>query len=110
MTTLMRKSTVAVIVVLAVLIVGAGVAFMQQRARRIQPGAPVRKGDLQRELENARPGQTITLDPGVIYKGPFTLPAKSGNEYITIQTAKIAELKEGVRVTPAQTPLLAKLQ
>jgi len=81
-----------------------------QRARRIQPGAPVRKGDLQREIENARPGQTITLEPGVIYEGPFTLPAKSGNEYITIQTAKIAELKEGVRVTPAQTPLLAKLQ
>jgi hypothetical protein len=111
MTAMMRRSSALIIVVLAVLIVGAGVAFMQ-RARRTQIAAngTVARGDLQRAIDNARPGDTITLDPKVVYEGPITLPKKSGDAYITIQSVQIAALPEGVRVSPSQSNLLAKLQ
>lgn len=114
----MRKSTVFLVVVLAVLMVGVGVAFMQ-RTRRV--GTPIGANgsviqlaageNLQRALDQARPGDTILLEAGAVYKGPFTLPVKQGNEFITIQTSKIAELPEGVRVSPkSQSALFAKLQ
>ncbi|HEX2268305.1 MAG TPA: right-handed parallel beta-helix repeat-containing protein [Pyrinomonadaceae bacterium] len=116
---MMRKSTVLLVVVLAVLMVGAGVAFMQ-RARRV--GTPVAGANgpviqlaagenLQRALDQAKPGDTIVLEAGAVYKGPFTLPVKQGNEFITIQSSKISELPEGVRVNPrTQSALFAKLQ
>lgn len=112
----MRKSSTLLIVVVAVLVVGAGVAFMQ-RARRTQvpekdgPAVQLRgNADLQRAINQARPGETIVLEAGAVYEGPFTLPAKSGNEYITIQSSRTGDLPEGVRVTPSQSALLAKLQ
>ncbi|HKR14213.1 MAG TPA: hypothetical protein VJT15_19265 [Pyrinomonadaceae bacterium] len=115
---MMRKSTVFLVVVLAVLVVGAGVAFMQ-RARRV--GTPMAGAsgpviqlaageNLQRALDQAKPGDTIVLEAGAVYKGPFTLPVKQGNEFITIQTSKLAELPEGVRVSKSQSALFAKLQ
>ncbi len=115
---MMRKSTVLLVVVLAVLMVGVGVAFMQ-RARRV--GTPMAGGDgtviqlaagenLQRALDQARPGDTIVLEAGAVYEGPFTLPVKQGNEFITIQSSKLAELPEGVRVSKSQSALFAKLQ
>lgn len=115
---MMRKSSVFLIVVLAVLIVGAGVAFMQ-RARRIGTPAPngpgsviqlAANGNLQRALNQAKPGDTIVLEAGAVYEGPFTLPKKDGNEFITIQSSRVAELPDGVRVSPSQSALLAKLQ
>ena len=66
--------------------------------------------DLQRALDRAQPGDVLLLDPKEIYTGPFTLPKKSGDEFITIQTASVADLPEGKRVGPAQTKLFAKLQ
>lgn len=95
---------------------GVGVAFMQ-RARRV--GTPVNGNgsviqlaageNLQRAINQAKPGDTIVLEAGAVYKGPFTLPVKQGNEFITIQTSKLAELPEGVRVSP-RSQALAKLQ
>ncbi|HSE33411.1 MAG TPA: hypothetical protein VLA93_17700, partial [Pyrinomonadaceae bacterium] len=114
----MRKSSAFLVFFLVVLVAGAGIAFMQ-RARRVEnPGpqgnGPVirldRNGDLQRALNRAQPGDTIVLEAGAVYRGPFTLPVKSGNEYITIQTSRLAELPEGVRVSPSQSALFAKLQ
>ena len=67
-------------------------------------------GDLQNALEQARPGDTIILQAGAVYEGPFTLPVKSGNEFITIQSSRLAELPEGVRVSPSQSALFAKIQ
>jgi len=114
---MMRKSTVFLVVVLAVLVVGAGVAFMQ-RTRRV--GTPVggngsavqlkRGEDLQRAINQARPGETIVLEAGAVYEGPFTLPVKQGSEFITIQSSRLAELPEGVRVSPSQSALMPKLQ
>ena len=112
-----RNSSALLVLVLVVLMIGAGVAFMQ-RARRTHSSATVegstikldRNGDLQRALNDAKPGDTIVLEAGAVYTGPFTLPVKDGNAYITIQTSRVAELPDGVRVSPAQTALFAKLQ
>src|SRR5262245_62045993 len=90
-----RTSSTLLIVVLGVLVIGAGVAFIQ-RARRIHSPAIVdgstikldRKGDFQRALNSAKPGDTIVLEAGAAYTGPFTLPVKSGDQFITIQTSR----------------------
>src|ERR1043165_624266 len=91
------------------LIAGAGIALVQ-RARRASPpqrnGSILkldRNGDLQDAIDQARPGDTIVLEAGAVYIGPITLPAKSGNDFITIQSSRVSELPEGVRVSPSQS-------
>jgi hypothetical protein len=113
-----RSSSVLSVSLLVLLIVGAGVAFIQrvwhtQRTAGVRNGSVIqldRNGDLQRALIDARAGDTIVLQAGAVYKGPFTLPAKSGTDFITIQTSRLEELSAGVRVSPSQSPLFAKLQ
>ncbi len=68
------------------------------------------RGDLQRAIDRAQPGNVIVVEANATYTGPFTLPNKSGNSYITIQSSRVAELPEGTRVGPAQSALFAKLQ
>ena len=41
-------------------------------------------GDLQAALDSAMPGDRITLEPGVTYKGPFRLLRKTGEQWIVI--------------------------
>lgn len=67
-------------------------------------------GGLQAALDAAQPGDTIVLEAGASYVGSFTLPVKSGAEYITIQSSRAGELAEGVRVSPSQAGLFAKIQ
>src|SRR5689334_14155353 len=67
-------------------------------------------GNLQSALNAAQPGDTIVLDAGAVYAGDFVLPYKSGSSYITIQSSRVGELPDGVRVGPAQSALFAKLQ
>ena len=84
-----------------------------QRPRRVSAGAPqinVGAGeDLQAALDMARPGDMIVLEAGASYVGPFTLPVKQGEGWITIQSSAASRLPEGVRVTPAQAALMPKL-
>lgn len=117
MKVLMRGSSALVLLLLVVLTATAGVAFIQRARRAESPaqrnGSVVqldRNGNLQRALDDAKPGDTIVLQAGAVYKGPFTLPVKSGNEFITIQSSRLSELPEGVRVTRSQSELFAKLQ
>src|SRR5690242_17177705 len=111
----MRKSFLLLIVLVAVIMATAGVAVIrrwQSSGQVVRKGSVIEVaagGDLQNALEQARPGDTITLQAGAVYEGPFTLPVKSGNQFITIQSSKLAELKEGVRVSPSQAALFAKL-
>jgi hypothetical protein len=72
---------------------------------RVAPGQ-----DLQLAINKAKPGDTLVLDAGAIYKGPLELPRKPGSSYITIQSSRIAEMIEGARVGPPQSALFAKLQ
>src|ERR1043166_6922409 len=64
-------------------------------------------GDLQAAINNAAPGDTIILDAGATYRGPFTLPKKTGDLYITIQSSRAAEITG--RVSPSQSNLLAQI-
>ena len=112
----MRTSSLFAIVLLAVVMTTAGVAVIRrwQGSAKIQREGSVIKlakgSDLQSALDQARPGDTIILEAGAVYEGPFTLPAKPGSEFITIQSSRLAELPEGVRVSPSQSALFAKLQ
>lgn len=67
--------------------------------------------DLQDAIDVARPGDTIVLDAGAVFKGPFTLPKKNGPGWVTIRTS--TPDKEfpppGTRVSPAHAPLMPKL-
>ena len=85
------------------------------RARRVADSAAgpqhLRAGDdLQAALDAARPGDTITLEAGATFVGPFTLPVKQGEAFVTVQSSALAQLpREGVRVTPAHAPLMPKI-
>lgn len=112
-----RNPSVLSVSLLALLVAGAGIALVQQRVRRVSPpqrdGSILRldgKGDLQDAIDQAKPGDTIVLEAGAVYTGPFTLPAKSGSDFITIQSSRVSDLPEGVRVSPSQESLFAKVQ
>jgi hypothetical protein len=65
-------------------------------------------GDLQSAIHAAASGDTIVLDAGATYRGPFTLTPKSGDSFITIQSSRASEITG--RVSPSQSGLLAKLR
>jgi len=68
-------------------------------------------GNLQQAIMTAQPGDTITLARGATYSGSFTLIPKSGDAVITIRTAGDDGLPgTGVRVSPDDAPMLAKLR
>src|SRR3954467_1896137 len=62
-------------------------------------------GDLQAAINAAAPGDTIVLEAGTTYRGPFVLTKKTGDSYITIQSSRAAEITG--RVSPSQSGLLA---
>src|SRR5437867_704029 len=67
-------------------------------------------GDLQAALDSARPGDVVTLEPGAVYRGPFTLPKKSGSGWIVVRTGGDARAATALpRIDPGQAPKLAKL-
>ena len=71
-------------------------------------------GSLQAAIDAAKPGDVIELQPGATFNGPIKLRAKAGmsaTSRITIRTAGSAGLPAaGVRITPAASPLLAKIR
>ena len=67
-------------------------------------------GDLQAALTNAQPGDTVLLAPGATFVGNFTLPNKSGDAVVTIQTTPAGLPGAGARITPAAADRLAKLR
>ncbi len=66
-------------------------------------------GDLNAAINASQLGDTIVLQAGATYNGLFTLPNKSGSGYLTIQSSRVSELAEGVRVTPDQSSFLARM-
>jgi hypothetical protein len=67
-------------------------------------------GNLQTAINNAQPGDTILLEAGATYTGPFNLPVKAGADYITIRTnASDSSLPVDTRVSPAQASLMPKI-
>jgi uncharacterized protein (TIGR03437 family) len=66
-------------------------------------------GNVQSAINAAQYGDTIILEAGAVY-GIITLPLKSGTGEIVIQSSRLSELPEGVRVSPSQSALFAKIQ
>ena len=67
-------------------------------------------GDLQAAFDRAKPGDTIVLEAGAAYTGSFTQPAKSGAEFITVQSSALAELPaDGARVGPKDATRMPKI-
>ncbi|HSB80588.1 MAG TPA: hypothetical protein VLM91_17540, partial [Candidatus Methylomirabilis sp.] len=69
-------------------------------------------GDFQAALDRAQPGDTITLAPGAVYTGPFTLLDKEGSGWIVIRTgAPDSRLPPpGERLDPSYAALLPRLE
>ena len=68
-------------------------------------------GDFQAAIDQAQPGDVITLQAGATYTGNFTLPAKTGNDWIVIRTsAPDSSLPPpGARITPAHASIMPKI-
>jgi len=69
-------------------------------------------GSLQAAIDAAQPGDTILLQAGATFTGTFKLPAKGGNEYITIRSsASDSSLPApGHRIDPSYASLLPKIR
>lgn len=68
-------------------------------------------GDLQSALDAARPGDTLSLEAGATFVGPFTLPVKQGNDWIVIQGSAQRRLPpSGARVDPSYAAFMPKLE
>jgi hypothetical protein len=66
--------------------------------------------NLQDAINRANPGDTIALEPGATFVGNFVLPAKDGNQFITLRTAGDDLPAARERIDPADAPALAKLK
>jgi cellulose synthase/poly-beta-1,6-N-acetylglucosamine synthase-like glycosyltransferase len=72
------------VVALALIAIPSGLS--QATLAGMEPMVRVGSGeDLQVALNHARPGDTIVLEAGRTYEGPFILPAKSGDGWVTIR-------------------------
>src|SRR4029077_413787 len=80
------------------------------------PATPVRivssGQDLQRAIDDAQPGDTIALQPRAVFKGPLTLPEKTGDGWITIKTNAPDGTfpARGTRVSPADARLMPVIE
>jgi hypothetical protein len=103
----------------ALLVLGLALGFAQRR-RTVAPQSAAAprtinartSAELRRALEEARAGDTIVLQAGASYLGPFTLPNKGpSTEYITIRTSTPDSqlAPQTGRVSPSDSPLLPKL-
>lgn len=86
----------------------------------VSPGEVIRVGaggDLQAALERAAPGDTIELEAGAVFQGPFVLPYKPESpdpdfQWITIRSGGSDSTlpRPGVRVSPADAAAMARLE
>jgi hypothetical protein len=72
----------------------------------------VRAGDnLQAALDNAQPGEILTLEAGATFTGNFVLPNKTGSDWIVIRSSAADSNLPApeTRVAPADARFLAKI-
>ncbi|MDQ3920264.1 MAG: hypothetical protein M3348_17510 [Acidobacteriota bacterium] len=67
-------------------------------------------GDLQAAINSAQPGDVLVLDAGAVFAGTFSLPARGGSSYITIQSSALLSLPgQSQRVSPADAASMPKI-
>lgn len=67
-------------------------------------------GNLQTALNNAQLGDTIVLQAGATYTGPFTLPAKTGSGWIYVVSSNYSSLPApGTRISPSDAANMPKI-
>jgi hypothetical protein len=68
-------------------------------------------GNLQAALDAAQPGDTLVLEAGATYTGPFMLPNKAGAGWITLQSSRLEQglPPAGVRAGPEHADAMPKL-
>lgn len=67
-------------------------------------------GDLQGALDAANPGDVVELEAGATYIGNYTLPEKSGTDWIHIRSSAYEDLPlPGKRVTEVDAPSMPKI-
>jgi hypothetical protein len=66
-------------------------------------------GNLQKAIDDAKPGDAITLAPGATYRGNFQLRRKDGNGWIVIGSAASDLPAPGTRVNPADASKMPKI-
>src|SRR5690349_20345746 len=69
-------------------------------------------GNFQAALQGAKPGDLIVLQAGAVYRGPFVLPRKTGDGWITIQSSAAAGALPGAgtRVSPTDAAAMPALE
>lgn len=65
-------------------------------------------GSLQTAIDNAQPGDVLSLEAGATFRGPIVLPAKNSSTEIVIQSSRVAELPQA-RVNPSHSGLMPKI-
>lgn len=60
---------------------------------------------IQTAVDNAQPGDVISVEAGAKFRGPVLLPAKSGDAEIVIQSSRMSEIPSS-RVNPAHSSLM----
>src|ERR1044071_9407908 len=66
--------------------------------------------NLEQALDEAQPGDTLVLEAGAVFVGPFTLPAKAGDGWITVQSSALGSLPgDGQRVSPSDSTHMPKV-
>lgn len=67
-------------------------------------------GNLQAAIDNAKLGDTIVVEAGATFNGPFVLPTKTGSGWIYIQSSAYSRLPApGRRVRLSDTPNMPKV-
>ncbi len=69
-------------------------------------------GDLQAAIDSAKLGDTVCVQAGATFVGPFYLPKKTtGSGWVTIRTANLGSnfVAPGTRVSPSDASKMAKL-
>jgi hypothetical protein len=83
-------------------------SYVAPTGARLNVGAG---GNLQTALNNAKPGDTIVLQAGATFRGPFTLPNNTvGSGWIYVVSSHLANLPPpGTRVSPANAAYMPKI-